>query len=200
MNRVHKRFIIVAALLLLVSGAFYSVLAEQHRHGGNRECQRDSGRDGHGHHQRGRKHYEHRKFCLPPVNNETYKEECGACHFAYQPGLLPSGSWKKILEGLDEHFDDSIELDPDSKKIIAQYLETNAAEYSGAKRAIKIMRSLGNQTPIRITDVPCIKRKHRKIPPGVLDKESIGSLSNCSACHTRAEQGIYDDDYVVIPP
>ena len=24
-----------------------------------------------------------------PVNNENYKEECGSCHMAYSPGLLP---------------------------------------------------------------------------------------------------------------
>ncbi len=32
---------------------------------------------------------------VAPVKNALYLEECGACHFAYQPGLLPSRSWKK---------------------------------------------------------------------------------------------------------
>jgi len=49
-------------------------------------------------------------------------EACGGCHFAYQPELLPSGSWDKILAGLDDHYGEVIEIDPKSKKDIVQYL------------------------------------------------------------------------------
>jgi hypothetical protein len=136
---------------------------------------------------------------LTPVNNPTYSEQCGACHFAYQPELLPSGSWEKILAGVDDHFGEFIELDPDSKKIIGEYLKVNAAEHSSAKRAVKIMRSLGNRTPLRITQIPYIQEKHHEIPLEVFKGESVGSLSNCPACHKTAERGIYDDDSVAIP-
>jgi len=61
------------------------------------------------------------------------------------------------------------------------------------------MQSLGSVVPSRITDIPYIRKKHRKIPPNVIEGKSIGSLSNCSACHTKAEEGVYDDDYVIIP-
>ncbi|MCW9089130.1 MAG: diheme cytochrome c, partial [Gammaproteobacteria bacterium] len=27
---------------------------------------------------------------VAPVKNELYQSECGSCHFAYQPGLLPA--------------------------------------------------------------------------------------------------------------
>ena len=30
---------------------------------------------------------------MPPVTNEAAKKECGACHMAYQPQLLPADSW-----------------------------------------------------------------------------------------------------------
>ena len=140
-----------------------------------------------------------RKRYLRPVDNPTYKEECGACHFVYQPALLPSGSWEKILAGLEDHFGEALELDPDSKKIITEYLKANAAERSSAKRAVKIMRTLGSRAPLRITEIPYIQEKHHEVSANVLKRESIGSLSNCSACHTTAEKGIYEDDYVVIP-
>lgn len=143
------------------------------------------------------KHY--RKRYLAPVDNATYKEECGACHFVYQPGLFPSGSWEKILAGLEDHFGEALELDPESKKTIAEYLKANAAERSSAKRAVKIMRSLGSQAPLRITEIPYIQEKHHEVSANVLKRKSIGSLSNCSACHTTAEKGDYDDDNVVIP-
>jgi hypothetical protein len=61
------------------------------------------------------------------------------------------------------------------------------------------MRSVGNQVPLRITDIQYIKEKHHEISSNVLKRKTIGSLSNCSACHTTAENGIYEDDNVIIP-
>jgi hypothetical protein len=136
---------------------------------------------------------------LKPVANQTYKETCGECHFAYQPELLPSASWLNILNQLDDHFGDEIEADPDTIKNISDYLRTNGAESSSAKLSVKIMRSLGNRRPMRITDIPYILRKHHEMSPVVFKHESIGSLANCIACHPTAEKGIYDDDDVKIP-
>ena len=160
----------------------------------------DSGKGKH----RKRKHErrrdgDHRKSYIKPVNNSVYKEECGACHFAYQPELLPGASWIKIMADLDDHFEEPVELDDDSKKAISDYLKSNSAEFSSAKRAVKIMRSLGKQVPMRITDTPYIREKHHEIKPEVIKRESVGSLSNCIACHTTAEEGIYEDDNVKIP-
>ncbi len=135
---------------------------------------------------------------LKAVNNSVYKEQCGSCHFAYQPELLPSGGWKKILAE-PEHFGESLNLNIETKEAIAGYLDTNAAENSNAKIAGKIIKSLRGQIPIRITDVPYIQKKHRKIGSDTLKRKSIGSLSNCSACHKKAEQGNYDEDYLSIP-
>ena len=136
---------------------------------------------------------------LKPVTNQTYKETCGECHFAYQPELLPSASWLEILSQLDDHFGEEVEADPDTIANISEYLKTNGAENSSAKRSKKIMRSLGNQVPLRITDIPYIRRKHHELNPAVFKRESIGSLANCTACHTTAKKGIYDDDDVKIP-
>jgi hypothetical protein len=40
--------------------------------------------------------------------------------------LLPSGSWGKILAGLEVHFGEIIELDPELRKIIAEYLQSQS--------------------------------------------------------------------------
>ncbi len=206
MNRIQKCIVFLLALFLLTNGAFYAALADHDEHEEKRWYQKifdwddDDDDNDDDHHRDDHKYSKHHsKRYLNPVDNPTYKEECGACHFAYQPELLPSGSWKKVLAGLEDHFGEVLELDPDSKKIIAEYLKGNAAEHSSAKRAVKIMRSLGNRAPLRITEIPYIREKHHEVSPNVLKRESIGSLSNCSACHTTAERGIYEDDYVSIP-
>ncbi|MBU0517199.1 MAG: diheme cytochrome c [Proteobacteria bacterium] len=153
----------------------------------------------HGRHRYRRRHHDYGSKHLAPVNNPAYKQHCGACHFAYQPALLPSGSWIKILARLDKHFGQQVELDPGPKKIITGYLTANAAEHSPAKRARRIMRCLGTDTPLRITDIPYIRRKHRKLSAVVFKRPKVGSFSNCAACHTSAARGVYDDDDVRIP-
>ena len=210
MKNAKKWVVLVMGAFLLSGGVFCAALADHDEHKERKWYQKTFDWDDDDDHESGkkRKRYQKRyrndskhygKRYLTPVNNPTFKEECGACHFAYQPELLPSGSWDKILAGLEDHFGEFIELDPDSKKIIAEYLKANAADHSSAKRAVKIMRSLGNRTPLRITQIPYIQQKHHEVSPKVLERDSIGSLSNCSACHTTAEKGIYEDDYVEIP-
>jgi hypothetical protein len=136
---------------------------------------------------------------ITPVNNSVYQTECGACHFAYQPGLLPESSWIKLLASLEDHFGEAVQLDADSQKAIIAYLKSNSADHNPTKRAKKIIKGIGNQVPLRITQLPYIIKEHHEISPDVFKRESIGSLGNCIACHTTAEDGIYDDDNVKIP-
>ena len=186
-----KCIILLVALSFMANGVFYTASADHNDHKERKRYQK-----------RYRNSSEHDgKSHLKPADNLTYKEICGECHFAYQPELLPSGSWETIVTGLSDHFGEEIEIDQESKKIITEYLKANSAEYSSAKLAVKIMRSLRGQTPMRITDVPYIRHKHEDddIPADAFTRKSVGSVSNCIACHTTAEDGIYDDDNVVIP-
>ena len=141
--------------------------------------------------------YERKSFS--PITNETYKQECSACHFNYQPGLLPAASWKKILNSLPSHFDEEVSIDEKSINEIGKYLAENSAESSSSKRARKIIRSLNGQAPLRITETPYIREKHHELSSTIFNRPAIGSRSYCIACHTTAEQGDYDDDNVKIP-
>ena len=133
------------------------------------------------------------------VANVTYKDNCSGCHFAYPPELLPASSWKGILTRLGDHFGESLALDDASREEIGKYLRENAADRSGSEKARKIMRSLGGRSPGRITEVPYVVKEHREIAQEVFRRKSIGSFSNCIACHKMADQGQFDDDQVTIP-
>ncbi len=194
MKKMKNAVIGLAVFFLVTSGAFYSAMAVHDKHG-EKKSHRESGEDHDDAH--GSKH--HGKSALNPVNNAVYKVACGACHFAYQSELLPAASWEKILAGLGDHFGEQVTLTPEAQSTVATYLTANSANSSSAKRAVKMMKSLGNQVPMRITDVPYIREKHHEISPEILKRKSVGSLSNCAACHTTAENGIYEDDNVVIP-
>ena len=140
---------------------------------------------------------------INPVNNKQYKDECGSCHFAYQPGLLPTQSWEKLLneKALAEHFGENAELDADVLASIKSFVMENAADKSYYKRARKISKATeGIEAPLRITEVRYIKRKHNEIPENMIKgNKDVKSLSYCDACHTQADKGVFDEDTVKIP-
>ncbi len=137
---------------------------------------------------------------VSPVKNELYQSECGACHFAYQPGLLPAQSWKKLMGSLADHFGESAELDSQTEKQLTTYLAEGSAERSETRRSSKILRSLGADRPLRITDIPYIRYKHSEIPTRLISgNPEVRRLSNCAACHTRADKGSYAEREIRIP-
>lgn len=138
---------------------------------------------------------------LEPVTDASYAKECGACHFAYLPGLLPARSWDKLLDGLADHFGDNAELDSTMVAELRGYLASHAAEHSNSRRAQRIIDSLAaGVTPLRITEVPYIQRRHHELKPRhVKDNPKVQSLSRCDACHTKADQGSFAESDIVIP-
>jgi len=138
---------------------------------------------------------------VAPVSLPLYQQECGSCHFAYPPGLLPARSWAQVMAGLGDHFGDSATLDTLDQQAIQEYLLYNAADRVKERRAVKIARSLpADEAPLRISEVPYIVQKHREIPARLIkDNAKVGSLSNCTACHTRADSGSFSEREIDIP-
>jgi len=130
------------------------------------------------------------------VPNQLYVEECGSCHMAYPAQLLPTESWQKIMAGLEDHFDENAEMDETSRKDIENYL----VRASGSGSYQKLFRNLGNQTPLRITELPYFIHEHDDIPEKfVKANDKVNSFSQCNACHQKAERGGFDEDDVFIP-
>jgi hypothetical protein len=130
-----------------------------------------------------------------------YQEECGACHMAYPPGLLPAASWQRIMSGLDDHFGDNAELDPVTQKKLTAFLLRHSADRSGYRRPRNVLRSLEDKpAPLRITATRYFRKAHREIPTRlVTGNEKVKSFSNCNACHLRAEQGLFNEHDIRIP-
>lgn len=129
----------------------------------------------------------------------VYAEECGSCHLAYPPGLLPARSWRTLMSGLANHFGDSAELDADTGRQIADWLTANAAETSSHRKSAKILRSVRGATPLRPSQTPYILGKHDEIAPAVFRRKAVTSRANCGGCHRGAERWEFDDDDVRIP-
>ena len=125
-------------------------------------------------------------------------KECGACHMAFQPELLPARSWAALMAGLDNHFGENATLDPATSKEILAYLQAHAADAGGGDRRHhnETLRGLSrSETPLRITETPHWIREHRReIATSAFSNPKVKSKANCVACHAGAEQGYYDDD------
>ena len=129
-----------------------------------------------------------------PIKDETVLKECGACHMAFQPQMLPKRSWEKIMTTLSDHFGEDASLDDKTTQQITNYLVENAADsgwYSG-----KMMRGVCDDwTPMRITELPYWIREHKKeVPERAWNYPKVKSKANCTACHRYAKSGNYDDD------
>lgn len=112
---------------------------------------------------------------LPP--DPAYKAECGSCHVAYPPKLLPAESWRQLMGRLERHFGSDASLDAKTQAEIEHTLTANAGRRAAPPGAEP-----------RITQTRWFLKEHRgEIPP---EKNP----ANCIACHAGAERGNYDDD------
>jgi len=189
----HRNTIFGAALLAVCIGLAVSTLAwseddDEYEHG--REA-----------HESGEGGFYGRTSDVPVLTNAAYQTECSACHFAYQPGFLPERSWLHIMTTLDDHFGENAELDAATQESITRYLQLNAADQSPNRFSRSVLRSIRHvDTPLRITNTPFFKHKHREVPARMVSGNAkVRSFSNCLACHSMAEKGIFDEDSVRIP-
>lgn len=119
------------------------------------------------------------------ASNAKWQAECGSCHIAYPPQLLPAETWRKIMNGLDKHFGSDATLDPAAAADIGAFLAANAARGKRAWRA---------GSALRITETAWFRKEHRKISDARWKSQKVKSAANCAACHAGAERGEYDDD------
>ncbi len=124
------------------------------------------------------------------VSNAKWLAECGACHFAYPPRMLPAESWRAIMSGLDKHFGSNASLDAESANEITAFLEKNAdtKKHEAAGKPL-----------LRITETRWFKSEHREVAARVWKNPKVKSPANCSACHSQAERGDFNERNVKIP-
>ncbi len=126
---------------------------------------------------------------VPTANNANWKTECGACHVAFPPRLLPAESWKAMMSGLDKHFGTDASLDAATTKEIGTFLE----HYSGGKA------NTAGKPVLRITETRWFMREHGEVSSATWKNPKVKSPANCAACHLGAERGDYSEHRIRIP-
>ena len=137
-----------------------------------------------------------------PATDAAYVKECGSCHFPYSPGLLPARSWIVQLDRMQKHFGETIQLSPDTRAKLQEYLTKNAADvspYEGSK--IFMERIPATQTPYRLSEVHKFRQMHTVVWEiiNTKPKVKVKNLANCNACHSKAAIGSFGLDEMDVP-
>ena len=133
-------------------------------------------------------------------DNATWRSECGDCHLAYHPTLLPARSWVALLDHQDDHFGEDLGLDEETIAELRRFATENAAESHLSEPAWKISQSEpADKTPLRITETVYWVKKHREIDERYWRSEEVGGKGNCGACHLDAEAGTFEDSAMRLP-
>ena len=119
----------------------------------------------------------------------AYVQECGSCHVAFPPGLLPAASWQRLMDGLARHYGSDATLDAAMARTLSGWLASHAGS---GKRAASVPKD------DRITQGPWFVNEHREVR-SVIGGAQVKSASDCAACHTRAADGSYREREIRIP-
>ena len=132
------------------------------------------------------------------IANATWTSECGDCHMAFPPTLLPADSWTQIMAHLDDHFGEDASLPNDRAQEITAFLTANAAETSDSFVANRFRR-VDAVVLTEITATPFWVRSHQEIADAVFKAEPIKAKQNCAACHGDASSGTFAPQRIFIP-
>jgi hypothetical protein len=141
---------------------------------------------------------------MPPLGvpamtpDQAWAKECGACHYAFHPSLLPRSSWAALMADLHDHFGEDASLSPAAAAEVAAFLQTYAAEDWDTKAA-RLLSNVSPADPLRITAAPFWVRRHRRIDPAVFAAPPVKAKSNCIACHRDADSGRFEPQAIVLP-
>lgn len=116
-----------------------------------------------------------------------YQKECGSCHIAYAPYLLPKEVWGKMMSDLENHFGDDASVDEDTQKELTQFLEANS------QRDTFIASKLSKERKeyLAFSQTQLFAKIHKKIPKQVFESREIKSKANCQSCHKDAKKGYF---------
>lgn len=109
------------------------------------------------------------------LGEELYLENCATCHIPIPPAVLPTETWRDLLQDADHY---SVQIQPltnPTRALVWNYIKT----YSRLKLPDEI-------TPYRLASSRLFKALH----PDVEFSTPI-NLGSCVTCHPKAEQFNY---------
>ncbi len=126
-----------------------------------------------------------------------YEKNCGDCHHAHHPSLRSKAQWRRIMDGLEDHFGEDASVSRKDAAQILAFLQANDAFSFDTEAANRLGRAQGGD--LRISSTPWWKMRHGGLPQSLFASPKVGSKANCNACHMDAASGRFDDAAITIP-
>jgi hypothetical protein len=123
------------------------------------------------------------------ADNAIWRAECGGCHVAYRPALLPATEWRQLMGSLDRHFGADASVDTNTATEIDRFLAASAGRGEGR---------VAEAQP-RITTTRWFRHKHNEVSAAAFRSTSVKTAANCAACHPGAAAGDFNEHAVRIP-
>ncbi|MFZ5481470.1 MAG: cytochrome C [Myxococcota bacterium] len=122
---------------------------------------------------------------VPP--DPSYAKECGSCHLAFPPPLLPARTWVTILGNLGDHFGDDASLPDEKRAALTAWLVASAG------------RDRGDDT-LRVTGTRWFRSEHDELPGRLVGPAAeVKSWAACASCHPGAARGSFDEEAIRVP-
>ena len=132
--------------------------------------------------------------------DKLWRKECGGCHLAFHPVLLPGNSWLVMMSELDNHFGDNAWLDDETGAKLMGYAVAHSADGRGTEAARGIVDDLAQgDAPQRITQTAFWEERHHGISAEDFQTAPARGPLDCKACHPHAEYGSFEDEHIRFP-
>jgi hypothetical protein len=110
------------------------------------------------------------------TSQQLYLETCAGCHIPVPPAVLPTESWKRILENPSSHYGTSVDMIRITQVLLWEYLATFSRPVSR-----------NEPVPVYITQARYFKALHPRV-----DLPKPTTLKTCIVCHPAAQQYDYE--------
>ncbi|MDR2000515.1 MAG: diheme cytochrome c [Zoogloeaceae bacterium] len=134
------------------------------------------------------------KMTVPADASPAYAKECGECHVAFPPALLAASDWQTVMANLDKHYGDNAAIADEIQREITDFLVRSAGSDRRTAGATPMRETLP-----RLTATSWFRHEHRRVPNSIWSGKQVRRAANCSACHTRAEQGSFREREIRMP-
>lgn len=124
--------------------------------------------------------------------------ECGACHGAFHPSLLPAAEWTALMATLSDHFGEDASLDSETTSNIEAWLTAHSAETADTWPA-RALSQTTPEAPFTVTQTRFWQHMHGDFPDEVFTDPAVAGRSNCAACHSDANRGLFSPFAIELP-
>ena len=119
---------------------------------------------------------------------QPWTKECGSCHLAYAPALLPFPSWERTLHEQDRHFGEDLSLSEAGAARLLREAKSPPPSWAAWKLAQSVP---AGEAPLRITETRFWRHAHHEIPAARFKPPGASGRHDCEACHRDAVSGIF---------